>query len=582
MAASRKKKVTDLSERLSGERQRSASVTSATSSDPLRPTLMVVTLDDLVPYDKNPRRKRNPLYDDIKASIRARGLDDPPDITRRPDGGEDAPYMMRRGGNTRLAVLRELYEETGDRRFFSIKCMFHPWVDEIDALVGHLIENDLRGGMILRDRGYAARDWMAMMPEEQKGSLSKTAKTMSEQGWKIDQSNLGILLYAVNELDPFIPTTLEEGAGVPLVKELRSLKKKYEEYWESIETLGAPPTETLKQIWEDALKAHDDPRFNMGSFREEMEHNIADAFDLDASVVQTEIHLMINGGKPSGVRPPRVDFSEPATMHPVPAAAKKVVAPASPKTDAIVEDEEQDSTTTSITYAPSSASEGHGANAPVASVFDEYGEVSHNSYDVDTTLEVVSPTPNASATATHSETTTNTQGTLDGLYQMQAPVHENGARSTTLAVPEIQQACFDVARRIMNLVQMPECVISAQQIKEPSGFGFHLFLPDGMTNDLQRLALVQLFYCFSNYAVPLTFNHEDLMRAIGLAQMQEFWSIDMELMKLRQHPSIATGSPTTEHQLVVLLEEFDVLIAQLRHRTHDHLATLWNLEGAHG
>lgn len=580
--AARKKTVTDLSERLRGDRQRDASVSSSAPSDPLRPTHMVVTLDDLVPYDKNPRRKRNPLYDDIKASIRARGLDDPPDITRRPDGGEDAPYMMRRGGNTRLAILRELYEETGDRRFFSIKCMFHPWVDEIDALVGHLIENDLRGGMILRDRGYAARDWMAMMPEEQKGSLSKTAKTMSELGWKIDQSNLGILLYAVNELDQFIPTTLEEGAGRPLVKELRTLQGKYEEYWESIEALGAPPTATLKQIWEDALKAHDDPRFNMGSFREEMEHNIADAFDLDASVVQTEIHLMINGGKPSGVRPPRVDFSEPATMHPVPAAAKKVVASAPSNTNPTANDEKQSSTAASITYEPSQSTGSHESRVPVASVFDEYGEVSHNSNDADTAPEMSDSAQSTAAAVTHSETTTNTQGALDGLDQMQAPVHDNGARSTTLTVPEIQQACFDVARRMMNLVQMPECVISAQQIKEPSGFGFHLFLPDGMTNDLQRLALVHLFYCFSNYAVPLMFNHEDLMRAIGLAQMQEFWSIDMELMKLRQHPSIATGSSTTEHQLVVLFEEFDVLVSQLRHRTHDHLATLWNLEGAHG
>ncbi len=578
--AAKKKTVTDLSERLRGDRQRDASVSASTPSDPLRPTHMVVTLDDLVPYDKNPRRKRNPLYDDIKASIRARGLDDPPDITRRPDGGEDAPYMMRRGGNTRLAILRELYEETGDRRFFSIKCMFHPWVDEIDALVGHLIENDLRGGMILRDRGYAARDWMAMMPEEQTKSLRKTADVMSSQGWKIDHSSLGMLLYAVKELDPFIPSTLEEGAGRPLVKELRTLQRKYEEYWESIETLGAPPTETLKQIWEDALKAHDDPRFNMGSFREEMEHNIADAFDLDASVVQTEIYLMVNGGKPSGVRPPRVDFSEPATMHPVPAAAKQVVAPPPPKTESITGNEEQGSTTASITYEPSQSTGSHESRAPAASVFDEYGEhgeASHDSYDADTAHSV----QNTTAT-THSETATNAQGALDGLDQMQAPVHENGARPTTLAVPEIQQACFDVARRMMNLVQMPESVISAQQIKEPSGFGFHLFLPDGMTNDLQRLTLVHLFYCFSNYAVPLMFNHEDLMRAIGLAQMQEFWSIDMDLMKLRQHPSIATGSPTTEHQLVGLFEEFDVLISQLRHRTHDHLATLWNLEGAHG
>ncbi|MFU7548131.1 hypothetical protein ACM9NK_29345, partial [Pseudomonas paraeruginosa] len=53
-------------------------------SDPLTDTPMVVTLDDLRPYELDPRLTRNPLYDEIKTSIRERGLDAPPPITRRP------------------------------------------------------------------------------------------------------------------------------------------------------------------------------------------------------------------------------------------------------------------------------------------------------------------------------------------------------------------------------------------------------------------------------------------------------------------------------------------------------------------
>ena len=575
MAASKKKNVTDLNERLRGGQQRNANSKPA-SSDPLRPTHMPVTLDDLEPYDKNPRRRRNPLYDEIKASIRVRGLDDPPDITRRPDAGDDAPYMMRRGGNTRLAILRELYEETGDRKFFSINCMFHPWVDEIDALVGHLIENDMRGGMILRDRGYAARDWMALMPEEQKGSLSKTAKSMSEQGWKIDQSNLGILLYAVDELDPYIPVTLEEGAGRPLVKELRTLQGKYAEYWESIEKLGAPAKETLERIWVKALQDHNDPRFNMASFREEMEHNIADAFDLDASVVQTEIYLMLNGGKPSGIRPPREEFNEPQTVQ-RPSAAKKVVTSSADGTGE--SSNSTASTAQSITYETPREQAVQGTS--VDSIFDEFGAHGNES-DKAMHGSVARENLSQSAPPSTSHSGHEEQTTLAGLDQMQAPVHGNIPSADTQTTQELQHLCFDVARRMTNLVQMPECVVSAQQINEPSGFGFHLFLPNGMTNELQKLTLVHLFYCFFNYESPPEFSFEELMRVIGISQMQEFWSIDMQLMKLRQHPSIANGSPTIEHQLVVLFEEFDLLVAQLRHRTHDHLSTLWNLEGAHG
>ncbi len=43
-------------------------------TDPLQDTPMVVTLDQLRSYEHNPRKTRNPLYDEIKASIKARGL----------------------------------------------------------------------------------------------------------------------------------------------------------------------------------------------------------------------------------------------------------------------------------------------------------------------------------------------------------------------------------------------------------------------------------------------------------------------------------------------------------------------------
>lgn len=74
---------------------------AATLSDPIADTPMVVTLDQLRPYDHDPRVTRNPAYAEIKASIRERGLDAPPAITRRPG---EAHYIIRNGGNTRLAI----------------------------------------------------------------------------------------------------------------------------------------------------------------------------------------------------------------------------------------------------------------------------------------------------------------------------------------------------------------------------------------------------------------------------------------------------------------------------------------------
>lgn len=134
-------------------------------SDPIADTPMVVTLDQLRPYDHDPRMKRNPAYEEIKASIRERGLDAAPAITRRP--GEDH-YIIRNGGNTRLAILRELWSETKDERFFRISCLFRPWPErgEIIALTGHLAENELHGGLTFIERACtsSATAWSAGWP----------------------------------------------------------------------------------------------------------------------------------------------------------------------------------------------------------------------------------------------------------------------------------------------------------------------------------------------------------------------------------------------------------------------------------
>lgn len=51
-----------------------SSAAVARLADPIKETPMVLTLDEMAPYDHNPRTTRNPLYDEIKESIRARVL----------------------------------------------------------------------------------------------------------------------------------------------------------------------------------------------------------------------------------------------------------------------------------------------------------------------------------------------------------------------------------------------------------------------------------------------------------------------------------------------------------------------------
>ena len=124
-------------------------------SDPIADTPMVVTLNQLQAPDHDPRMKRNPPTE-IKASIREAR---PGRGASHPAGPARDHYIIRNGGNTRLAILRELWSETRDERFFRISCLFRPWPErgEIVALTGHLAENELRGGLTFIERALWRR-----------------------------------------------------------------------------------------------------------------------------------------------------------------------------------------------------------------------------------------------------------------------------------------------------------------------------------------------------------------------------------------------------------------------------------------
>jgi len=202
-------------------------------SDPIADTPMVVTLDQLRPYEHDPRVKRNPAYEEIKASIRERGLDAPPAITRRPG---ETHYIIRNGGNTRLAILRELWSETRDERFFRICCQFRPWPErgEIVALTGHLAENELRGGLTFIERALGVEKARGFYEQEAGTTLSQSelARRLAADGYPVQQSHISRMSDAVRYLLPAIPTVLYAGLGRHQVERLAVMRKAGERTWD--------------------------------------------------------------------------------------------------------------------------------------------------------------------------------------------------------------------------------------------------------------------------------------------------------------------------------------------------------------
>ncbi|WP_242200223.1 MULTISPECIES: ParB family protein [unclassified Pseudomonas] len=235
-------------------------------SDPLIDTPMLVTLEQLRPYEHNPRFIRNPLYNDIKASIRERGLDQPPPITRRPG---ETYFIIRNGGNTRLAILGELWHETRDERFYRIHCLFRPWTNEMTALLGHLAESDLHGQLTFIERALAVIKLKSMLEADGDVlSQRELARRLAAGGYPISQSHISRMFDTLEHLLPAIPQTLYAGLGKPQIERLIGLRSQAQRTWNRYPTAAI----AFAEFWLDTLGYFDaDPEsFNLEQIQDEL------------------------------------------------------------------------------------------------------------------------------------------------------------------------------------------------------------------------------------------------------------------------------------------------------------------------
>jgi ParB family protein of integrating conjugative element (PFGI_1 class) len=266
--------------------------TATTLSDPIADTPMIVTLDQLRPYDHDPRVKRNPAYEEIKASIRERGLDAPPAITRRP--GEEH-FIIRNGGNTRLAILRELWTETKQERFFRISCLFRPWPErgEIVALTGHLAENELRGGLTFIERALGVEKAREFYEQETGGTLtqSELARRLTADGYPVQQSHISRMQDAIRYLLPAIPTVLYGGLGRHQVERLAVLRRACERTWEQ-RALGRHLAVDFASLFQDVLSQFDTQPdgFSLQRVQDELVGQMAELLEADYDTLSLEIN----------------------------------------------------------------------------------------------------------------------------------------------------------------------------------------------------------------------------------------------------------------------------------------------------
>lgn len=253
---------------------------TAAGTQPLAPALaetpvsempLVLTLDEVNPNPDNPRTSRNPRYEEIKSSILARGLDTVPKVTRDPERPE-LGYFFSDGGNTRYAILSELWQETGEERFYRFSCVFKPWPGRLSCVIGHLAENEVRGDLSFIEKAFGIRQARALYEAElgKAVSLRELSTLLTAQGYPVHNSSISRMEDAVQYLYPYMPHLLETGLGRPQILQLLAMRSHAETTWQK-HCITQEPKQPFDTVFGDVCSHFDSPEdYSLDMFRDEL------------------------------------------------------------------------------------------------------------------------------------------------------------------------------------------------------------------------------------------------------------------------------------------------------------------------
>ena len=268
---------------------------------PTSPMNIRVSINDIQPFDNDPRRAPNEKYEIIRESIRMVGLQQQISITKRP---HEDHYIVRSGGNTRLKVLKELHAETGEERFSVIECRFVPYTDEIELLSLHLMDNEQYARLLFIDSAKAVKAFKTMTEEETGEAITyrQLACEMKHQGWIIKEQDLPYYIYATEIADD-MPIAFAHDIGLSYITYIRILEKRIAE-WAHERNLDS---NQCIQIFRAVLRKNDSKMYSITQIERDLFDGLSSTFKLSLDDVQnyfipmqknvtTENHGVTNNG----------------------------------------------------------------------------------------------------------------------------------------------------------------------------------------------------------------------------------------------------------------------------------------------
>ena len=272
--------INELTARIMGQK----TLTASTAPPAVETMMFPIAIDQIDEYESNPRFYENPEFEAIKESIRERGVIQRIVVTKRP--GSDR-FVLAQGGNTRLRCLRELHEETSNRKFATTLCEYRVWTTEADLLIGHCIENELRGNLTWHERAHMICNLQALLQEQEGATLSirKFESAAREKGVRVNLAHVQLYRYTVDRLDGVLKTQLQKGLGRRPIATIYKIDQALRSIW----TSAGEPEEEYDKIFLAELKRLD------GTFQSPaLLTYVADAVSKKTDAVMIDIEHRVN------------------------------------------------------------------------------------------------------------------------------------------------------------------------------------------------------------------------------------------------------------------------------------------------
>lgn len=184
---------------------------------------------DIEVFHLNQRRSKNPKYDDIKESARSKGIQDPLHIVFHP---EQNKWILSQGGQTRLLICRELYEETGSQSFLYPATVKQSFTSDLDLCINHLVENHLRGDNTFLETANAVVNIRKLVADSQgaEPTQEELAVEMSRCGMPIRRQSITAMLYLAETVSPNVSNqAFLDGVSRKVIDSIRVLRKSLEQ-----------------------------------------------------------------------------------------------------------------------------------------------------------------------------------------------------------------------------------------------------------------------------------------------------------------------------------------------------------------